>query len=74
MRVHVAQRDSQWLLVETVESRVRSLEDSRTARLAVEKTDHRWMRLLWPVIWIAIGIFGLLVLQNARLILRLFLH
>jgi len=32
------------------------------------------MRLLWPVVWIAIGIFGLLVLQNARLILRLFLH
>jgi hypothetical protein len=57
-----------------VEGRIRSLEDANTARAAVEKTDHRWMRRLWPFVWAAAGIFGLLVLQNASFILKAFVH
>jgi hypothetical protein len=74
LRIHVAERDAQCPLVEKVEDRVRSLEDTRTAQTAAEKTDHKWMRWLWPFVWAAGGIFGLLVLQNAKFILRAFIH
>jgi hypothetical protein len=57
-------------LVDEMESRVRSLEDSNTARLATDKSNSHWLTRLWPLIWAALGIFGLIVLQHAHLLLK----
>ena len=72
LRVHVAQRDSQCPVVETVESRVRTLEDANTARSAAEDRSpvNATAR---PFIWAA-GILGLMILQNAPSILRAVIH
>jgi predicted nucleic acid-binding Zn-ribbon protein len=74
VRVRLAERDSQCPLVEKVEDRLRKAEDYITAENATRKTSSAWMKTIWPFIWAAAGIFGLLVLQNAGFILKAFIH
>jgi hypothetical protein len=68
------ERQNQCPLVDLLEPRVRMAEDFITAEKASEKTSSTWLKWLWPVIWAAVGIAYLLVLQHSSFLLRAFIH
>lgn len=74
IKIHFAERDNQCPLVEKVEGRLRTVEDFVTADTASEATSKAWMARLWPFIWAAIGIGGLLVLQHAQYLFKALGH
>ena len=67
---HIAERTGHCPLIDAVEIRIRPVEEALVAEKAAKQTARTWMDRIWPLIWAAIGIFGLLVLQNATDLLK----
>jgi hypothetical protein len=67
---HIAARSGNCPLVDQVEHRLRPVEDFITAEKAAAGINKTWMDRLWPFIWAACGILGLVVLQNAAALLK----
>lgn len=70
----LSERRNQCPIADRLEDRIRTTEDFITASQAVQKTSSSWMKRIWPFIWVALGIFGLLILQNAGFLLKAFTH
>ena len=71
IEVHLAERDKQLpQSIEKVEDRLWACEDFITTERATSKDNSVWMKWMWPLIWAAIGIAGLLVLQSAPIVLK----
>jgi septal ring factor EnvC (AmiA/AmiB activator) len=74
MQIELAERRKQCPLVDAVEIRIRPLEEALAVERAVEQNTKNWMDHIWPIVWIAAGVFGLLILEHAAEIKKALFH
>jgi septal ring factor EnvC (AmiA/AmiB activator) len=70
LQIELAERRNQCPLVDVLDARTRTVEDFVTAEKASSKTSSAWMKWMWPVIWVAAGAFGLLILLHSADLLK----
>ena len=69
MLIEVAERRNQCPLVDSVEGRLRPVEEFITTTKAQEKANDHWLSRLWPFIWAGAGAIAMLLLSHADQIL-----
>jgi len=74
MQIELAERSLACPLVDAVEVRIRPLEEALAAERASEKTSKTWLDRVGPFIWVALGVFGFLVLERAPQLAKAVFH
>lgn len=71
MQTEFSERRNNCPMIDSLSARLHPVEDLIVSEATAKNTNTSWLHWLWPLIWSAIGAFGLLVMLHAAAFLKI---